>query len=76
MGPDEDPETDYDRDCVGLPTGDATPEAWRDDRERRFDTTQPGLSNQGHESMLLDADGTPLLDATERDDLIMFLKTL
>lgn len=76
MGPDEDPDTDYDLDCVGLPTGDATPEAWRDHRERRFDTTRPGLSNQGHESMLVDANGSPLLDHTERSDLIMFLKTL
>lgn len=76
MGPDVDPETDYDMTCVGLPTGDAIPTSWTDDRERRFDTTRPGLSNQGHESMLLDADGSPLLNDTERAELIEFLKTL
>ena len=76
MGPDEDPETDYDQACVGLPTGDAVPASWQEDPRRRFDTSRPGLSNAGHDAWLTAPDGQPLLTAEERRDLIEFLKTL
>ncbi|TVR00191.1 MAG: hypothetical protein EA398_11615 [Deltaproteobacteria bacterium] len=76
IGPDEDPDTDFDHDCVGLPVGDAVPAEWRDDPHNRHDTSVPGLSNQGHESFLLDADGNEILDAAARRDLVEFLKTL
>ncbi|MCB9730838.1 MAG: cytochrome c [Deltaproteobacteria bacterium] len=76
MGPDRDPETDYDADCVGLPVGDAIPASWAEDPHARFDTTRPGLSNGGHDAWLTDEDGAPRFDAAQRADLIAFLKTL
>ena len=76
MGPDANAATDYDPGCVGLPVGAAIPDAWKNDPQNQMDTTQPGLSNQGHEAMLLDANGNELLTATQRADLIAFLKTL
>ncbi|HMV66170.1 MAG TPA: hypothetical protein PKA64_04925 [Myxococcota bacterium] len=75
QGPAGDPATDFDAACVGYPTGDAVPEAWKDD-EAFYDTTIPGLSNQGHDAMLRQDDGTWALSADDRDALLMFLKTL
>ncbi len=76
MGPDEDPATDYDFDCVGLPTGEAVPAAWTEEPRDAFDTTRPGMSNQGHDAWLVDADGSPRFTEDERRELIEFLKTL
>jgi len=75
MGPSADAETDFDDDCVGFPTGDEVPVSWTDDPHAYFDTTQPCLSNEGHEAMLLDG-GEEILDAQGKADLIAFLKTL
>lgn len=68
MGDDADPAVDFDATCVGLPVGDRVPEAWKADPRRKYDTTVPGLSNQGHE--------VPAMTAAERADLIEYLKTL
>ncbi|MEZ4266421.1 MAG: hypothetical protein R3F39_08585 [Myxococcota bacterium] len=76
MGPDKDPKTDFDAACVGLPVGDAMPASWQDDPHARFDTSKPGLTNLGHDEWLTNEDGSPLLDAAGRADLIAFLKTL
>ncbi len=76
MGPDEDPKTDFDAACVGLPVGDAAPASWQEDPHARYDTTKPGLTNSGHDEWLTQDDGTPLLDAAGRADVIAFLKTL
>ncbi|MGM0576521.1 MAG: hypothetical protein ACQEXJ_12400 [Myxococcota bacterium] len=76
MGPADDPETDFDMGCVGFPVGDAVPEGWRDDPHARYDTTLPGLSNRGHDDWLVDDDGEPRFDASERADLVAYLKTL
>jgi hypothetical protein len=76
QGPSEDPEVDFDAACVGFPTGDAVPESWKIGGDAFYDTELPGLSNAGHESMFLDADGTSVLSIGDRDDLIEFLKTL
>lgn len=70
MGDDADPATDYDSKCVGLPVGDKVPESWKVDAQRKYDTTLPGLSNQGHDEWVKN-----LTDA-ERADLIEYLKTL
>lgn len=75
MGPTEDAATDFDPDCVGYPMGDATPESWKTD-EARFDTTQPGLRNTGHDAWLVDGAGQPVMDEAGRHDLIAYLKTL
>jgi len=74
QGPSDDPVTDFDADCVGYPTGAAIPPGWVSD-EALMDTSRPGLSNAGHEEVLLGPGGEPLTDA-ERGALVMFLKTL
>ncbi len=76
MGPSEDPSTDFDADCVGYPTADAVPDAWKEAPDARFDTTREGLSNAGHDEMLTDASGAEVLSADDKSDLIAFLKTL
>ena len=76
MGPDENPDTDYDKDCVGLPVGAAVPASWQQDSYAQMDTKKPGLSNQGHDSFLLGTDGKEKFSAADRADLIEFLKTL
>lgn len=76
MGDDENPATDYDSTCVGLPVGSAVPDSWKTDAKRKFDTTVPGLSNQGHDEWLKDSSGQPILTVDQRSDLIAYLKTL
>ncbi len=75
-GPADDPDTDFDFDCIGLPTGDAIPASWKAVKTARYDTTKPGLSNAGHYDMLLDENGDYDLSVDDRTDLIAFLKTL
>ena len=58
------------------PVGDAAPATWKEDPKRKYDTTLPGLSNQGHEAWLVDGSGQPILSTAERADLIEYLKTL
>jgi mono/diheme cytochrome c family protein len=67
QGP-SDSEADYDADCVGYPVGENIPSTWWEIEDAPYDTTQPGRSNQGHETF----EGT----AEERAQLISFLKTL
>lgn len=76
MGPSDDPDTDYDLDCVGYPVGDAVPASWMEDERARFDTSIPGLRNVGHDEWLTDGNGQPIFSDTETMDLIEFLKTL
>lgn len=76
MGTDENPDTDFDSTCVGLPVGDRIPEQWKEDPTWEFDTTRPGLSNQGHDEWLVDDDGAPVLSHAQKLDLVEFLKTL
>ncbi len=76
MGPDVNVATDFDAKCVGLPVGEAVPDAWKVDEKNQMDTTVPGLGNQGHESFLMDANGKELLGDAQRGDLVEFLKTL
>jgi mono/diheme cytochrome c family protein len=58
---------DFDIECNGYPLGDRTPKAWTQNPEMRFDTSLPGLSNQGHEM---------IVSGEDRVNLIQFLKTL
>lgn len=76
QGPADDPATDFDAACVGYPVGDAVPAAWWDDTDALFDATVPGLQNVGHDEMLRTGDGGWALDATQRAQLVEFLKTL
>ena len=76
MGPSDNADTDYDTRCIGYPTGDAIPESWKEDERAFYDTTRPGLGNQGHDEWLTNTDGTPRFTESEVFDLIEYLKTL
>ena len=76
QGPALNPETDYDKDCVGYPVGDKIPRPWFADYEAIFITEKSGLSNQGHFEMLIGEEGEELLSADDKINLINFLKTL
>lgn len=68
VGPPDDPSTDFDPSCVGLPV--TPPESWTADPKNRMDTSIPGLGNGGHDQMMLP------LSSDQRAHLIEFLKTL
>ena len=76
----KDPSRDFDPECVGYPVGSKTPVAWRtarDSKEHLFDTTRPGLSNEGHyRKIFTREDGSEKFTPSEKRDLIEFLKTL
>ena len=76
QGPSQDITRDYDADCVGYPVGASIPESWKKDRDAKVVTKGAGLSNQGHESMLYNSDGSLKFSSDEKRDLIEFLKTL
>lgn len=76
QGPAKDMETDFDFDCVGYPIGDAIPEHFKTDAEAFVDTTKPGQSNSGHYKMFLNEDGSEKWSASDKRDLIEYLKTL
>jgi hypothetical protein len=75
-----DPDRDFDQDCVGYPVGEKTPRAWKiakDSIEHRFDTTRPGLSNQGHyDRIFRTKEGHERYSAEQKKQLIEYLKTL
>ena len=76
QGPAENPKTDFNFDCVGYPTGNDIPKSWFEDKEALYETTKPGLSNQGHFQMFLGQNGKELLTWEQKFQLIEFLKTL
>ena len=71
-----DPETDFDFDCNGYPSGGRVPQKWRRYRELLFDTQKPGLSNKGHSEGILVRDSKLLVTSQDRTALIHFLQTL
>ncbi|MCB9641783.1 MAG: hypothetical protein H6728_01790 [Myxococcales bacterium] len=77
QGPAENKQTDIDLECMGYPTGDAIPEAWKQEKYALFDATKPGLSNKGHDvGIFADDQGRSLLSPEQQKQLIVFLKTL
>ncbi len=70
------PQTDFDQECIGYPTGNKIPKVWLKDDEAKFDVTRPGLSNTGHTKMLMNEDGSEKFSAEDKKDLIHFLKSL
>lgn len=71
-----DKERDFDGDCVGYPTGAATPKSWQRNASRRVDTSRRGLGNQGHdEGVFLDG-GREMYTPEQKRALVEFLKTL
>ncbi|MES3037604.1 MAG: hypothetical protein V4736_06825 [Bdellovibrionota bacterium] len=75
MGEAENPETDFDRACNGYPLGLNTPKAWRT-AEFQFDTRRKGLGNSGHDEGIFLKNGQEIFTATDKMDIIEFLKTL
>jgi mono/diheme cytochrome c family protein len=76
QGPAINPETDYDKDCVGYPVGNKIPKAWLKNKEARYVAGRPGLSNLGHSKAFIGEKGEELLTHEQKMDLIHFLKTL
>lgn len=70
------PETDYDPDCGGYPVGAKTPEAWKKDQSKFYDTRREGLSRLGHDEKIFIKDGQEVMTPQEKKELIEFLKTL
>lgn len=76
QGPANNPETDFDDECVGYPTGNKIPKAWKKDKDALFDTRREGMSNKGHAKAFIGENGEEILSVEQKKDLIMFLKTL
>jgi hypothetical protein len=75
QGPSDNIDTDFDKNCIGYPLGQETPASWVQ-TEALVDTKRPGLSNIGHEKMLLKEDGTERFGPEDKKALMEFLKTL
>ena len=67
-----DRDRDFDKDCNGYPLDQNRPR----DRDSFFDTSIPGLGNQGHDEGIFLDNGKERLSPADKKDLIMFLKTL
>lgn len=65
---------DFDFDCNGYPR---TRISARDRlSDKYFDTRKTGMSNMGHERMLLDEKGNELMSAQDKKDLVRYLQLL
>jgi len=76
QGPANDPDRDFDKDCVGYPVGNKIPKEWLKMKDARFVTNKKGLRNIGHSKAFIDEEGREIFTQGEKRDLIMFLKTL
>ena len=77
LGPQINPQTDFDQDCVGYPVGDKIPRDWilsSYEVVRPFD--HPATSARGHDRWLVDSSGNERLSSIEKTELIDYLKTL
>ena len=68
--------TDYDNLKLAYPAIAKIRKPFRDNKDHMFDTSIPGLSNKGHNEVLLDPQGKPLYDENEKYQLLEYLKTL
>ena len=76
MGDANNRDTDYDKTCVGYPTGGRVPEAWKQ-TDYLYDTSKPGMTNKGHDrGVFLNDDGSERLSPEDKGAIIEFLKTL
>lgn len=71
-----DPQRDFDLECNGYPLDSKTPSSWHWNEDASFDTSIPGLSNQGHDEGIFLENGKELLTPQDKKDLIVFLQTL
>ncbi|MGE5085755.1 MAG: hypothetical protein ACM3MG_05595 [Bacillota bacterium] len=69
------PQTDYDFECGGYPTGTKTPQSWAQ-RDHLFDTRRRGMSNIGHDVGIFIRDGKEILSSEDKKNLIQYLQTL
>lgn len=76
QGPAVNAQTDFDDECVGYPTGDKIPKAWKKDKDAFYDTRNEGMRNIGHSKAFIGEKGEELLTKEQKRELIMFLKTL
>ncbi|MES2525824.1 MAG: hypothetical protein V4598_02005 [Bdellovibrionota bacterium] len=67
---------DFDQDCVGYPLADKTPAEWKKNKDLFYDTRKEGLHNTGHDAGIFIKDGVEIFTASEKMELIEFLKTL
>jgi mono/diheme cytochrome c family protein len=72
----DDKDRDFDQDCVGYPLEEKTPAAWKKDKNQFYDTRKEGLRNSGHDVGIILEDGVEIFSASEKMELIEFLKTL
>lgn len=73
--PAEKTDTDFDFECNGYPKKERY--SLQDKNSRYFfDTTKTGLSNKGHDRMLLNSGGSEKFSPQDKKDLIHFLQTL
>jgi len=76
MGEANNRETDYDKNCVGYPTGGRVPESWKQP-DYLYDTSKPGMTNKGHDrGIFINEDGSERLSPEDKGAIIEFLKTL
>lgn len=71
-----DKKRDFDQECVGYPTGEKTPEEWKQNKDYFYDTQKEGLSNSGHDVGIFIKDGKEIYTLEQKSELIEFLKTL
>ncbi|MBD64372.1 MAG: hypothetical protein CME62_04145 [Halobacteriovoraceae bacterium] len=74
--PSQDKELDFDKQKNGYPSAEYIREPYKSDSEYFFNSNKKGMSNKGHETMLLDENGREKLSHQDKLDLIEFLQTL
>lgn len=70
------PDTDFDRECNGYPSGLRIPLEWRQDPDSIYNTARPGMHNRGHDEGIFIKNGRELLTTEQKRNLVSFLQTL
>ena len=74
--PSEDKTLDFDIEKNGYPAPKYIKEPYKTDKKYKFDTSRKGMSNLGHNRMLINEDGSEKFSHEDKIDLIHFLKSL
>lgn len=74
--PSEDKQLDFDLEKNGYPRPEYIKEPYQSDKRYRFNTKIKGLSNRGHNKMLINEDGSEKFSHQDKLDLIHFLRSL
>lgn len=74
--PAQDKRLDFDITKNGYPAPESVRTPWKTDPEYLYDTSIKGLSNSGHQKMLLDDSGQEKFTQQEKQQIIQFLQTL